>query len=81
MNNADAQAALNTIHALMCVPFDWSPNTLDDVALVLGRLGYTWPTEEQVDALIEQHDDNNWIGPDGVPIKALSPWRPAAEEK
>lgn len=76
MIDARTRAALNTIHAVMCVPFDWSPNTLDDVASVLGRLGYTWPTEEHVDALIAEHGDNNWIGPDGVPIAALSPWHP-----
>lgn len=68
---------IEAIHAVMCVPFDWTPDVLDVIADILQRGGgYSFPQSTEVDELVEAHNDNAWIGAFGVPMEALAPWRP-----
>ncbi len=43
-------AALNDIHAILCRPGGWDPDTLDDVALVLARCGRPVADVRDIDA-------------------------------
>jgi hypothetical protein len=54
---------LDTIHAVMCYPYEWSASTPEDVGTVLLREGYSWPDAEVFDEDEPDFDD-------------LAPWRP-----
>lgn len=62
MNPTDT---LNSIHAALCHPYDWSAETLDVIATILTAAGYTFPNEDEV-AELNPDDDN-----------AFSKYRPA----
>jgi hypothetical protein len=49
--------ALDMIHAVMSFPFEWDSGTIEVVADVMTSRGYTFPTEEAVDALYEKYGD------------------------
>jgi hypothetical protein len=49
--------ALDMIHHVMSFPFEWDSGTIEAVADVMTSRGYTFPTEEAVDALEEKYGD------------------------
>lgn len=69
------RTALDLVHAVMCVPYDWSPDTLDAIAAVLASVGYTFPTEEESAVLDASHGNS----PVHELVAALAEWQPARE--
>jgi hypothetical protein len=70
MNPTDT---LDTVHACLCTPFDWTPETLDRIAAALTAAGYGFPDSAEAGELEAAH------GPH-VPHAALAPWRPARRD-
>ena len=69
------RTALDLVHAVMCVPYDWSPETLDAIAGVLASVGYSFPDEDESAALDRSHGQ----GVVSELVAALAPWQPANE--
>lgn len=59
LSDADAREALDRIWEVMQLPFDWSADTLDAIADVMGRAGYKQVDHDTMFAF-EQRDLTWW---------------------
>lgn len=68
--------ALDMIHAVMSFPFEWSPDTIEQVADVMTSRGYKFPTEEEVEALEEKYGDGLYPDNATTARKFFGKWHP-----
>ena len=47
----DPLDTLNAIHAALAVPYDWDADTMDVIAAILAAAGYTFPDEDDSNAI------------------------------
>lgn len=66
------RTALDLIHAVMCVPYDWSSETVEAVAGVLAAIGYTFPDEDESVRIDAEFGE----GPVNELVAALAAWQP-----
>ena len=66
------RTALDLIHAIMSVPYEWSSDTIDAVAVVLNSIGYDFPDEDESARLYDQYGK----GVVAELVAALAPWQP-----
>jgi hypothetical protein len=71
LTDAQARLALDRIHAAMCVPFQWSPDTPEAVWSLLEMAGYRMPDEGEAQEIEEQI-----VTGAKHPRAALEPYRP-----
>lgn len=71
LSDGAARQALDEIHRVMTIPFDWSADTLDRIGEIMWDAGYRWVPESRVDEWVDEGYDASTL-----PVGLLAAWQP-----